>query len=88
MPRKGHKEDCQCIVCRRMASVAVLAPEPEQVLDPPRPTFATILVNTYFELNDSLYRKLSKTAAHNLTCEGVGSAPEQIAGSTIVIPRS
>ena len=88
MPRKGHKEDCQCAVCRRMAAVAVSAPRPEQVLKPTGPTFATIPVNTLFEVKRCLYHKVSEIAAINLTLEGVGSEAEPIAGDTAVIPRS
>jgi len=87
MPRKGHKEGCQCAVCiklRAMPEGAELIGQPEPVVGP---TFSSIEVGTYFELSGHVFKKVSAGYAMDLTAAGVGSEAVKLLPETKIIPR-
>ena len=96
MARKGHKEDCQCAVCRGMRAKAA-QPVVEPMVEPGVP-FCEIKVGALFKypvklLGGHLYRKVWQGAgalpgkAMDLTASGIGDDPVKFESSARVLPK-
>lgn len=66
MPRKGHKDGCQCVVCKAMKAKLIReAMDRPDVFEPVgRPTLGSLLIGAKFRHQNGIYQKINDIGAN------------------------